>query len=309
MATLIRTVFQFRRGTTAEWLAHKDVVPAAGEPCYDLELHTLKIGDGTLTYENLPVIGGVDVNVTADGKSVIVEDGVFKLMGFDAAEVGAQPRKGEDGNLEWVMPSADLQDAVADLQTNVTNLQTTVTTIQEIVSPSGEGAVSLLDRIEGIEHKIDGTGAGTIDAMIDAKINEFAARVTDDGTINTIQELVTYVSNHGGEVATMAADIMDLQQRVGDEPIMDQINAAIANSGHVTMAEVEDALSGVIKEVTVNGTLMDVVDGRVNITVPVIKESDEISVNEDGTLSIKTISLDKIAQGEQEFIFDGGGAA
>ena len=90
---IIKTIFQFRRSTTEEWLLNKDVVPAAGEPCFDLTAHTLKIGDGKLTYENLPTIGGVELKVEADGKSVVLEDNIFKLMGFDAAAAGAQPRR------------------------------------------------------------------------------------------------------------------------------------------------------------------------------------------------------------------------
>ena len=54
MANIIKTVIQFRRAKTEEWLAYKDVVPAAGEPCFDLDLKTLKIGDGETSYENLP---------------------------------------------------------------------------------------------------------------------------------------------------------------------------------------------------------------------------------------------------------------
>ena len=50
--TTMKTQIQVRRDTTANWLANKDVVPAAGEPCFDLELGTLKIGDG-VKKENL----------------------------------------------------------------------------------------------------------------------------------------------------------------------------------------------------------------------------------------------------------------
>lgn len=50
----MKTKIQVRRDTTANWLTNKDVVPAAGEPCFDLELGTLKIGDGTKTYSQLP---------------------------------------------------------------------------------------------------------------------------------------------------------------------------------------------------------------------------------------------------------------
>ena len=104
MATqTLRMRIQLRRATTAEWEANKSVVPAAGEPCFDIELNTLKIGDGTKTYEELKSIGGAEVS--ADGKSIVLNDGVFKLSGFDAAETGAQPRKKADGTIEWVVPT------------------------------------------------------------------------------------------------------------------------------------------------------------------------------------------------------------
>lgn len=57
-AKTMKTTIQLRRDTTANWMVNKDTVPAEGEPCYDLELGTLKIGDGTTTYENLPEISG-----------------------------------------------------------------------------------------------------------------------------------------------------------------------------------------------------------------------------------------------------------
>ena len=52
----IKTVIQFRRDTTENWIANKDIVPAAGEPCFDIDTKILKIGDGITNYENLPSI-------------------------------------------------------------------------------------------------------------------------------------------------------------------------------------------------------------------------------------------------------------
>lgn len=464
----ITTVFQFRRDTTENWLLNKDVIPAAGEPCFDLDLHMLKIGDGKTTYENLPAIGGVELKVEADGKSIVLEDGIFKLMGFDTAEVGAQPRKNADGNIEWVVPSTE---AIDDLQETVTNLQTSVTEIREIVMPSEEGAETLLERIESLETKMDGTGEGTVDAKIDAKIEAFATSLTDDGKINTLMELISYVESHGVEAADMASNIATLQELVGNNSVADQIATAIDESGHITEEKVKaifehvkyeishkpigtlvdyrdkeirvmvpadtqfdfqnsganadknayymgfkayapegavsfkedlaetisdntmytfdddfagvdeygrkysicwlsvarydeatqtwirygdqsgngkyigyyysvewydadgrkiDAdcirisltnetchsaiepyyMANVVKEVAVNGTLLDIVDGRVNIAIDdIIKSSNEIEVNEDGTLGVKTISIDKIVQDEETVIvMDGGGA-
>lgn len=75
----LNTVFQFKRDSADNWLANKDVIPAAGEPCYDLDSHILKIGDGTTTYENLPAmhVGEIPAAAThyegvrADGESDI----------------------------------------------------------------------------------------------------------------------------------------------------------------------------------------------------------------------------------------------
>ena len=240
--TRITTVFQFRRDTTENWLLNKDIIPAPGEPCFDLTAHTLKIGDGVLSYENLPTIGGVELKVEADGKSVVLEDNVFKLMGFSAAEVGAQPRKNENGELEWIVPSTEvvdgLQDAVAELRSDMTVVQTTVTTLQEIVIPSDEGSTPLLSRLESLEHKMDGTGDGTVDAKIDAKIKAFAAELTENGKVDTLLELINYVESHGKEAANMATSIDTLYSLVGSTSVAEQIAAA----GHITKAEAEETL-------------------------------------------------------------------
>ncbi len=56
--TVLKTVIQLRRGTTAEWLENANVIPAAGEPCLDLDTGLVKYGDGTTTYGELEYSGG-----------------------------------------------------------------------------------------------------------------------------------------------------------------------------------------------------------------------------------------------------------
>lgn len=55
MSKTLKTVIQVRRDTTVNWLAKKDYVPEAGEPCLDLNTGLVKYGNGKDTYENLPV--------------------------------------------------------------------------------------------------------------------------------------------------------------------------------------------------------------------------------------------------------------
>ena len=483
MATqTIKMVFQFRRDTAANWEQYKHIVPAAGEPCFVVDKNILKIGDGIKTFEELDPINGVKLEIAADGKSVVLEDNILKLMGFDGAAAGAQPRKNADGNIEWVVPSTETVDGlkitVAGLQSDVTNLQTDVNSLKDIVGSVDVTSGTILSRIEGLETKVDGTGDGTIDAKIDAKINEFANKVTDGDTIDTFKELVDYVSSHGGEVKALVNNITTLQQLVGSTSVSEQIDEAIKNSGHISKSEAEDTLlskveakatlkhvkyeishkptgtlvdyrdkeirvmvksdtkfelqnsgegadsnsyyigfkayapdgavsfkedlaeiiadntmysfdgnkfagidaygrkysivwlpvakfadgswtyhgakssknkyvgwyysvewygvdgnvidsdcirinlsneqchnniepfymNSVVRGVKVNGTLIDMVDGMVNVNVPNFKGSDEIEVNEDGTLSIKAISFDKVAQGTTTIVMDGGSA-
>lgn len=77
------------------------------------------------------------------------------------------------------------------------------------------------------------------------------------------------------------------------------------------LESVEDgAQANKIESVKVGDTLLDIVNKTV--TVPIgagLKSSDEIAIAEDGTLSVGTISFNKIVQSEGEtLILDGGGA-
>lgn len=302
---VLKMRIQLRRATTAEWEANKSVVPAAGEPCFDLELNTLKIGDGVKTYEQLEPIGSAEVS--ADGTSIVLEDGVFKLAGFDAAATGAQPRKNADGELEWVVPSSEtlegLQTIVSGLQTDVADLQSDVSAMQEILTPSAEGEDPLATRVQTLETKMDGTGEGSVDAKITAKINEFATKVSDDGIVNSYKELIDYVANHDGEAATMAADIAALQNKVGESSVSDQISAAI---GSIEAG----AQINKIETVKLGDNALEIVDKA--ITIPVgagLIASDEVTIGGDGKLGIGQVDISKLVQSESsELVLDGGSA-
>lgn len=264
---IIKTVFQFRRATATEWEANKTVVPAAGEPCFVIDKNILKIGDGVATFEELEPINGVNVEIAADGKSVVLKDNVFSLIGFDAAEVGAQPRKAADGTLEWIVPSTETVDG---LQSAIAGLKSDVKTLQDIVGTTDEGEDPLITRVQSLETKMDGTGEGTVDAKIDAKINAWADNVTDNGTVDTIVELVDYVAKHGVEASKMASDITTLQSLVGDTSVAEQIAGAVAGAGHIVEDKAMAIFSKVKYEVAYKpvGTLVDYRDKEIRVMCP-----------------------------------------
>ena len=310
---------QFRRDTAANWLLCKDVIPAAGEPCFETDTGVFKIGDGVTTYGNLKDIGGACLS--ADGKSIVIEDGVLKLVGFDAAGTGAQPRKTAEGAIEWVVPSTDtvdgLQTIVTGLQTDVTNLQTNVTNIQEILTPSAEGEIPLLDRVKALEGNVDTLNGdentdGSVLKIVKDEINSFATKMTEGDTIDTFKELVDYVADHAPEAAQMASDITALQTAVAGKVDAVEGKSLIDDT---LIAKLEGIESGAqinkIEAVKVGETLLEIVEKTVTIPIGAgLKTSDEITIADDGTLEIGTININKIVQSaDEELVLDGGGAA
>ena len=275
MVNLVKMTIQIRRDFAANWEKFKDIVPAAGEPCFVIDKNILKIGDGVTSFEKLEPINGAKFEIAADGKSIVLEDNTLKLMGFDTAEVGAHPRKNANGVIEWVVPTYDARldrlDLASDmLRDNIDALQADVIGLKEIVTPSGEDAVTLLDRLESLENKVDGAGNGTIDAKIDAKIKTFAESLTDDGKVNTLMELIGYVESHGKEAADMTSDIQTLQQLVGGTSVHDQIMDIVNASGHMSEKKANATFEHVKYEITntPDGTLVDYRDKEIRVMVP-----------------------------------------
>ena len=252
MAQTIKMVFQFRRDTAANWEANKTVVPAAGEPCFVIDKNILKIGDGIKTFEELEPINGVNIEVAGDGKSVVMKDDVFSLIGFDAATVGAQPRKSANGELEWIVPSTDTIDG---LQSSVAGLQSDVKTLQDIVGVS-EGKDSLVNRVTTVESVIgvlngDVTVDGSVKKTVSDEINAWANKITDNGTVDTIKEFVDYVADHNGEVDKMVGDITTLQGLVGAKSVEDQISDALT-AGNYASTEKVDSLQSIVDGIAIS---------------------------------------------------------
>jgi hypothetical protein len=64
-----------------------------------------------------------------------------------------------------------------------------------------EEVIKSVDEINKELDILTGGEGNSIQASIDKAINDFAERISDDGTINTFKELVDYASEHKEESA------------------------------------------------------------------------------------------------------------
>ena len=111
-----KIVFQLRRATTEEWKSNENVIPYEGEPCYDLDLCTLKIGDGKTPYKDLKIIGGA--SISDDGLFLIVEnlqsdvDELQELVGKDSIDTKI------DEAIDDIIDDTELQDILNSILNN-----------------------------------------------------------------------------------------------------------------------------------------------------------------------------------------------
>lgn len=120
MAQVIKTTFKFRRNLASYW-AEKNPVLAEGEPCFELDTGKLKIGNGTTAYNDLPYINSTTTVINGDDISIVVNNNVITLKGFDEATAKSVPRK-NNGALEWVemLTKGEIEDMLAYKQDALT---------------------------------------------------------------------------------------------------------------------------------------------------------------------------------------------
>ena len=145
-----------------------------------------------------------DAKTYADGKDAAIA--AAKKAGDDAqADVDALEAK-----VGTVPADKTVVGMIGESNTNITNLTTRMDT--------AEGEIDTLQReMDAVEAKaaanetaigvLNGKGEGSVKKQIDAAFNDFAAKVSDDGVVNTYKELVDYCATHSTEAAEMAGDI------------------------------------------------------------------------------------------------------
>lgn len=183
---------------------------------------------------------------------------------------------------------------------------------------------------------------GSVSKSIKDAINDFATKLSDDGTVNTFKELVDYVATHGSEYTAAIGDIaanksaIDTLNGTGAGSVSKTVNDAIsglniddyaksadvestyvkkngtdrlmtADEGTKLTGIAEGAQVNVIESIKVNGVAQTPTAKAVDIAVPVA-DGTSIALT-DNKLSVKSVNVNLLAQTEgDELILDGGHA-
>lgn len=250
---------------------------------------------------------------------------------------------------------ADAKKAGTDAQTAVNNLSAKVGTVpadKTIVQMIADATYNDAAVKADIKTNADAIGVlngtetveGSVKKTVNDAINDFATKISEDGTVNTFKELVDYVAEHGSQYTDAIADIAANKSAIGTlngtgagsvkKTVDDAISALnidqYAKSANVESTYVKketgkslisddlitkltnidtDALSNKIEKITVNGTEQTITSKTVALES---YKGDGTSIENNTinhTLSIKSVSTDLLTQGVDTFILNGGTAA
>lgn len=90
---------------------------------------------------------------------------------------------------------------------------------------AGEALATRVTTAEGKIDTLNGTGAGSVKKTVDDAINDFATKVSEDGTVNTFKELIDYAASHSSEFTELVGEVA---KKANNSDL-----AAIAKSGNV----------------------------------------------------------------------------
>lgn len=130
-------------------------------------------------------------------------------------------------------------------------------------SYSGEGSESFAALQTKVQENSDailvlnGTGEGSVIKLVNDAINEFATKISDDGTVNTFKELVDYASTHGSEFGELLVEVSAVKEKNAEQDErIEAIELVLGSSeeGGPTLVELVDQHSQAIQQLQADMT-------------------------------------------------------
>lgn len=199
---------------------------------------TLENGKVKANTEAIAAINNADTGILkqaqnyADGKDTAIA--AAKKAGDDAAAAVTALKSGE------VKANADAITAINNKIGTIPDGKTVAQAIEDAKAAATYDDKEVRGLIKNNKDAIDvlnggDTIEGSVSKSVKDAINDFATKVSEDGTVNTFKELVDYVAAHGSEYTDAIADI------AANKSAIDTLNGT--GTGSVSKA-VSDAIDG-----------------------------------------------------------------
>lgn len=190
----------------------------------------------------------------ADGKDTAIA--AAKKAGDDAAAAVSALKTGK------VQDNADAIDAINTKIGTIPDGKTVAQAIEDAKTAATYNDTEVRGLIKDNKDAIDvlnggDTVNGSVAKSVKEAINDFATKISDDGTVNTFKELVDYVAAHGSEYTDAIADIaanksaIDTLKGTGAGSVSKAVNDAIDGLHIGDYAKSADVESTYVKK---NGT-------------------------------------------------------
>lgn len=317
--------YYFESYTAAEKAAKDAVEVGSSEGTYYFGQNIVVVENGEATLyliqpdATLKEVGSVPVG---DGKSITVEDGQVKMVGFAEAAEGAQPRKNADGEIEWVVPSTDtvdgLQTTVSTIQSDLDTVEADVAAIEATIGTVEEGktVVQMLEETEAsLQSEIETAAAQAKQEAIDAilgenvdadfdTLQEVAAWIQSDTTSST--ELINRVSaieadylkqadktELRDEIDELAAFVGGLPEGAASTTVIDYIQEVVDGLNIGDYAKAAD-LTALDERVTTAETKLETIDEGAQVNVIDSVDETQFAIDESKKLTLLDIALSKV---------------
>ena len=130
-------------------------------------------------------------------------------------------------------------------------------------SYSGEGSESFSALQTQVQENTDalvvlnGTGEGSVIKLVNDAINEFATKMSDDGTVNTFKELVDYAAEHGTDFGNLIVEVNAIKEKDAEQD-------ARIEAIELVLGSPEEGQPTLVETVTLQGEALEANTAAVN---------------------------------------------
>ena len=211
---------------------------------------------------------GTDVKVHGLGSAAYTDADAYDAKGdADAALVSAKAyadgkdaaiaaaKKAGDDAQSSVDALSDKVGAVTDGKTVVemiADAQTAATYDDAAVKASIKANADAITTLNGAS-----TVTGSVDQKVASAINDFATKVSEDGTVNTFKELIDYAATHQGEYSTLSGEVQKNTTAIatlnGKDTVAGSVAKTVKDAVDAAQTTLQGNIDGKVDKVTGKG--------------------------------------------------------